>query len=142
MRRFKNEAEVTLLLRSRSELDLLDQRAVDAFYEAEKPDVAIIAAAKVGGIHANKTYPADFLFDNLTIATNTTRISPVMQKCLVTGLLGSLTTFSTFAFESLNLIQDGRYGAAMMKISISLVVGLLLVWVGMLTAGAFVSSET
>lgn len=71
MRRFKNEAEVTLLLRSRSELDLLDQRAVDAFYEAEKPDVAIIAAAKVGGIHANKTYPADFLFDNLTIATNT-----------------------------------------------------------------------
>ena len=47
MRRFKNEAEVTLLLRSRSELDLLDQRAVDAFYEAEKPDVAIIAAAKV-----------------------------------------------------------------------------------------------
>ncbi len=78
----------------------------------------------------------------MTIATNTTRISPVMQKCLVTGLLGSLTTFSTFAFESLNLIQDGRYGAAMMKISISLVVGLLLVWVGMLTAGAFVSSET
>ena len=71
VRRFKAEAGVTLLLRSRSELDLLNQAAVEAFYATEKPDMAIIAAAKVGGIHANNTYPADFLFDNLAIATNT-----------------------------------------------------------------------
>lgn len=71
VRRFKDEAGVTLLLRSRSELDLLNQAAVDSFYATEKPDMAIIAAAKVGGIHANNTYPADFLFDNLAIATNT-----------------------------------------------------------------------
>lgn len=71
VRRYQNEPGVELVLRSRAELDLLNQSAVEEFYAAEKPDVAIIAAAKVGGIHANNTYPADFLFDNLTIATNT-----------------------------------------------------------------------
>jgi GDP-L-fucose synthase len=71
VRRFQGEPGVTLMLRSRRELDLTNRAAVDAFYAAEKPDVAIIAAAKVGGIHANATYPADFLYDNLAIATNT-----------------------------------------------------------------------
>jgi GDP-L-fucose synthase len=71
VRRFQPEPGVTLLLRSRKELDLLSQSAVEAFYAQEKPDVAIIAAAKVGGIHANNTYPAEFLFDNLAIAANT-----------------------------------------------------------------------
>jgi GDP-L-fucose synthase len=71
VRRFKDEPGVTLLLRTRRELDLSSQSAVDAFYAAEKPDVAIIAAAKVGGIYANNTYPAEFLFENLAIATNT-----------------------------------------------------------------------
>jgi len=71
VRRFQRESGVTLLLRSRKELDLTSQAAVEAFYAAEKPDVAIIAAAKVGGIHANNTYPAEFLFENLAIAANT-----------------------------------------------------------------------
>lgn len=71
VRRFQHEPGVTLLLRSRKELDLTSQAAVEAFYAAEKPDVAIIAAAKVGGIHANNTYPAEFLFENLAIAANT-----------------------------------------------------------------------
>jgi GDP-L-fucose synthase len=71
VRRFTGEAGVTLCLRSRRELDLTNQAAVEAFYAAERPEVAIIAAAKVGGIHANNTYPADFLFDNLAIAANT-----------------------------------------------------------------------
>lgn len=71
VRRFRQEAGVTLLLRSRRELDLTNQAAVDAFYAAEKPDLAIIAAAKVGGIHANATYPAEFLFENLAISANT-----------------------------------------------------------------------
>ena len=71
VRRFQREPGVQLVLRSRRELDLLSQAAVDAFYAAEKPDLAIIAAAKVGGIHANNTYPAEFLFDNLSIAANT-----------------------------------------------------------------------
>ena len=71
VRRFQRESGITLLLRTRRELDLGNQAAVDAFYAAEKPDLAIIAAAKVGGIHANHTYPAEFLFDNLAIAANT-----------------------------------------------------------------------
>ncbi len=71
VRRFSRVPGVQLLLRTRKELDLTSQAAVDAFYAAEKPDVAIVAAAKVGGIHANNTYPAEFLFDNLAIAANT-----------------------------------------------------------------------
>lgn len=71
VRRFQLEPAVNLLLRTRAELDLTDQAAVAAFFASEKPDVAIIAAAKVGGIHANSTYPAEFLFENLAIATNT-----------------------------------------------------------------------
>ena len=71
VRRFQSEPGVTLVLRSRKELDLTNQAAVEAFYAAEKPDTVIMAAAKVGGIHANSTYPADFLFDNLAIAAST-----------------------------------------------------------------------
>ncbi|MFO1451612.1 MAG: GDP-L-fucose synthase [Opitutaceae bacterium] len=71
VRRFSREPGVVVLTRSRREgLDLTQRQAVDAFYAAEKPDVAIIAAAKVGGIHANNTYPADFLHENLAIATH------------------------------------------------------------------------
>ena len=71
VRRFAREPGTTLLLRSRRELDLTSQSAVEAFYATEKPDVAIIAAAKVGGIHANNTYPAEFLWENVAIAANT-----------------------------------------------------------------------
>ncbi len=60
-----------IVTRTRSELDLTSQAAVREFYAAEKPDVAIIAAARVGGIHANSTYPAEFMFENLAIAQNT-----------------------------------------------------------------------
>jgi GDP-L-fucose synthase len=56
--------------RTRRELDLANQAAVEAFYATEKPDVAIIAAAKAGGIHANNTYPAEFIHDNLVIQAN------------------------------------------------------------------------
>jgi GDP-L-fucose synthase len=59
-----------LLLRSRSELNLCEASAVRAFYEREKPECVIIAAARVGGIHANSTYPAEFLHENLSIAHN------------------------------------------------------------------------
>lgn len=72
VRRFAKEPGVSLVLRTRAEgLDLTNQAAVENFYAKEKPDVAIVAAAKVGGIHANSTYPAEFLFDNLAIASNT-----------------------------------------------------------------------
>jgi GDP-L-fucose synthase len=54
----------------RDRLDLIDQRAVFDFVAAEKPDIVVVAAAKVGGIHANATYPADFIYENLSIASN------------------------------------------------------------------------
>ena len=55
---------------TREELDLTDQTAVRRFFELERPDAVVIAAAKVGGIGANSTYPADFIYENLVIATN------------------------------------------------------------------------
>lgn len=70
VRRFQKVADVTVVTRTRQELNLSDQAAVMAFYQSEKPDAAIIAAGKVGGIHANSTYPAEFLYENLAIATN------------------------------------------------------------------------
>jgi GDP-L-fucose synthase len=71
VRRFSSEPGTTLLLRTRKQLDLTSQNAVETFYGAEKPEIVIVAAAKVGGIHANNTYPAEFLSENLLIATNT-----------------------------------------------------------------------
>ena len=59
-----------LLTADRSELDLLDATAVQRWFVVHKPDVVVLAAAKVGGIHANNTYPADFLLDNLKIEIN------------------------------------------------------------------------
>lgn len=62
--------EHQLLTAGRDELDLLDQAAVFDWLAGHRPDIVIIAAAKVGGIHANATYPADFIYENLTIAAN------------------------------------------------------------------------
>lgn len=59
-----------LVTRTHAELDLTDRTAVEAFFSAEKPEYVILAAAKVGGIHANSTYPADFIRINLEIQTN------------------------------------------------------------------------
>ena len=59
-----------VIVRSRAELDLLDASAVRRFMHAEKPDAMVLAAAKVGGIHANNSYPAEFIFENLMIECN------------------------------------------------------------------------
>ena len=66
----KKSAKYELIFADREELDLLDQSSVRQFIEQEKPNVIINAAAKVGGIHANDTYPADFIYQNLLINTN------------------------------------------------------------------------
>ena len=59
-----------LLLRSHAELDLTDAQATQAFFQAEQPDCVFLAAARVGGIVANNSYPAEFIRDNLAIQTN------------------------------------------------------------------------
>jgi GDP-L-fucose synthase len=66
----KQKGFARLLLRTRAELDLLDTRAVDAFFTVERPEYVFLAAAKVGGILANDTYPAEFLRDNLVLQAN------------------------------------------------------------------------
>ena len=68
-RRAAGEA-LEIVTRTHAELDLSDQRAVRDFMRAERPDVVILAAARVGGIHANNTYPADFIYENLMIECN------------------------------------------------------------------------
>jgi hypothetical protein len=59
-----------ILTRSHAELDLTNQSAVDAFFAKERPDQVYLAAAKVGGIHANNSYPAEFIYQNLMIEAN------------------------------------------------------------------------
>jgi len=70
VRRLQSEGYSNLLLRTHSELDLTDQCQVDDFFSQERPDYVILAAAKVGGIHANNTYPAEFIYQNLMIEAN------------------------------------------------------------------------
>jgi len=64
------QGQTNIVTRTHAELDLTDQAAVRAFFEAEKPDQVYLAAAKVGGIHANNTYPAEFIYQNLMIEAN------------------------------------------------------------------------
>ena len=68
--RARGVPDYKIITRSHSELDLTDQVAVRAFFEFEKPEQVYLAAAKVGGIHANNTYPADFIYQNLMIEAN------------------------------------------------------------------------
>ena len=69
-RKFIKEGFKNILTFSSKELDLRDQLSVDKFYKKEKPDFVILAAAKVGGIHANNKYKAEFIYDNLMIESN------------------------------------------------------------------------
>jgi len=70
IRTLKNHGFTNLIYRTSVELDLRNQAAVEAFFQEEKPNYVFLAAAKVGGIYANNTYRADFLYDNLIIAAN------------------------------------------------------------------------
>ena len=89
---------VTLLVADRRELDLRDQAAVHSWLERQKPNVVILAAAKVGGILANDTYPADFLYENMIIEAN------VIHAAHVAGVerlvfLGSSCIYPKFASQ-------------------------------------------
>jgi GDP-L-fucose synthase len=66
----KNQDQTNIVVRTHTELDLTNQQAVRTFFETEKPDQVYLAAAKVGGIHANNTYPAEFIYDNLMVQAN------------------------------------------------------------------------
>ena len=70
MRQLAAQDYKNIVTRAHAELDLTNQVAVKQFFEAEKPEYVFLAAAKVGGIHANNTYPAEFIYENLAIQTN------------------------------------------------------------------------
>src|ERR1700757_4704900 len=73
VRHLVGEGYTNLLIRSRSEVDLQDEAAVQRLFRAEQPDVVVIAAARVGGIKANTDYPVEFLRDNLELQNNVIR---------------------------------------------------------------------
>jgi GDP-L-fucose synthase len=87
VRKLQSEGYKNLVLRTSSELDLKDQAAVNAFFQAERPDFVFMAAAKVGGIVANNTYRAEFLYDNLMIEANVVHASYLfgVKKMLFLG---------------------------------------------------------
>ena len=70
VRKLREQGYTNLLLAGRDQLDLRDRASVEAFFAAQKPEIVFLAAAKVGGIHANNAYPAEFLFENLQIQDN------------------------------------------------------------------------
>ena len=70
IRQLKERGFLKLIMRTHKELDLLNQNQVQVFFKKEKPDYVILAAAKVGGIHANNSYPADFIYKNIMIEAN------------------------------------------------------------------------
>ena len=86
-RSLQSQGEVEVITRLRKELDLCDQLAVQHFMRSEKPDGVILTAAKVGGIYANNTYPADFIYQNLQIQNNVIHASHLsdVQKLLFLG---------------------------------------------------------
>lgn len=87
VRQLEKRDDVELVLRSRAQLDLTSQQAVRDFFEKENIDQVYLAAAKVGGIHANNTYPADFIYENLMIECNIINAAHLcgVQKLLFLG---------------------------------------------------------
>ena len=86
-RQLQQQPDVEILSRTRAELDLCDQAAVLNFMKSTRPDEVILAAAKVGGIHANNTYPAEFIYQNLQIQNNVIHAAHLndVQKLLFLG---------------------------------------------------------
>lgn len=116
-----------IVTRSSQELDLTQQQAVQDFMHSEKPDVAVIAAAKVGGIHANNTYPAEFIYQNLAIAQNT--IHAAYQAGTARLLfLGSTCIYPKFAEQPMreSSLLSGELEATNEAYAIAKIAGLKL----------------
>ena len=99
-RKLKKEGYSNIVTRTSAELDLRNQQAVNAFFEKEKPSYVILAAAKVGGIHANNTYRAEFIYDNLMIETNIIHAS-YLNKVTKLLFLGSSCIYPKMAPQPL-----------------------------------------
>lgn len=129
-RRLQKEGFTNIVTRTFEELDLCNQSAVNEFFEKEKPDYVILAAAKVGGIMANSTYPAEFIYQNIMIAANVIHASykngvkkllnlgssciyprlapqPMKEDCLLTSELEK--TNEAYALAKISAIKLCRY---------------------------------
>lgn len=95
-RRLKKKGYSNLITRTHSELDLQNQQAVEEFFRKERPDYVFLAAAKVGGIYANNTYPAEFAYSNLQIQNNIVN-SSWLNKVKKLCFLGSSCIYPKFA---------------------------------------------
>ncbi len=128
VRHIESETEYSWVGKTRLELDLLDRQAVFGFLASEKPDAVIIAAAKVGGIGANKTYPVEFLSENLQIETNLIDGSHAanIEKLL---FLGSSCIYPKFAPQPIKeeYLLTGELEKSNEAYAISKIAGLKLV---------------
>lgn len=130
MRKLAVEGFKNIITKDSTELDLCNQAAVEAFFEKEKPDYVFLAAAKVGGIMANSTYPAEFIYQNIMIASNVINASyksgvkkllnlgssciypklapqPMKEDCLLTSELEK--TNEAYAIAKISAIKMCRY---------------------------------
>ena len=99
-RKLRKEGYNNIVTRTSSELDLRNQQAVNEFFEKEKPEYVILAAAKVGGIHANNTYRAEFIYDNLMIEANIIHAA-YLNKVTKLLFLGSSCIYPKMALQPL-----------------------------------------
>ena len=99
-RKLKEEGYNNIVKKSSVELDLRNQQAVNSFFELEKPDYVILAAAKVGGIHANNTYRAEFIYDNLMIEANIIHAA-YLNNVIKLLFLGSTCIYPKMALQPL-----------------------------------------
>lgn len=104
VRKLQHEGYTNLVLRSSKELDLRNQQSVNRFFETEQPEFVFLAAAKVGGIHANNTYKADFIYENLMIECNVIHAAYHFEvKKLV--FLGSSCIYPKFAEQPIKEVS-------------------------------------
>jgi GDP-L-fucose synthase len=99
-RKLRKEGYTNIITRASSELDLRNQQSVNDFFEIEKPTYVILAAAKVGGIHANNTYRAEFIYDNLMIEANIIHAS-YLNKVKKLLFLGSSCIYPKMSLQPL-----------------------------------------
>ena len=96
VRELKKQGYNNIIIKSRKDLDLINQDAVNAFFEKENPEYIFLAAARVGGIGANSTYPADFLYENMMIEMNVIHTA-FKNKCKKLLFLGSSCIYPRMA---------------------------------------------
>ena len=96
LRTLKKEGYSNLIYRTHKELDLTNQKDVSDFFKSESPEYVFLAAAKVGGIHANNTYPAEFIYENLQIQTNVIH-NAYLSHVKKLMFLGSICIYPKFA---------------------------------------------